>query len=314
MNTNIINFNNVAKVIANGKTISKILIAQEYQERRTLWEYQFGPNNPSILTFTAEEPNSKISLVGNSSYNVKLAYSLNNLPWKEYTIGTVLDLNKDEYVFFKALEDVGGFSSSIGYYRFQMEGKISASGNVMWLVDPTGESKTIPCEKCFQNLFSGCSTLTTAPELPATTLASYCYGGMFSGCRSLSAAPQLPATQLASYCYHIMFKSCSSLLAAPRLPATQLTEGCYYHMFNNCTSLTAAPQLPATQLADYCYNGMFFGCSSLKISNTEKPDGIKILDIPIGTEAKANWNAGMFYATGGTFKGNPEIGKAYWQY
>ena len=288
MNTNIINFKNVAKVIVNEKTISKILIAQEYQERRTLWEYQFDPSYPNILTFTAEEPNSKISLIGNSSYNVKLAYSLNDLPWKEYTIGTVLNLNKDEYVFFKALEDVGGFSSSTGYYQFQMEGKIAASGNVMWLVDPTGESKTIPCEKCFQNLFSGCSTLTTAPELPATTLASYCYRSMF--------------------------KSCSSLLAAPRLPATQLTEGCYYHMFNNCTSLTTAPQLPATQLADYCYSGMFYGSQKLKISDTEVASGTKVLDIPVGTEAKANWNEGMFYATGGTFKGDPEIGKAYWQY
>ena len=57
---------------------------------------------------------------------------------------------------------------------------------------------------------------------------------------------------------------------------------------------------------------MFFGCSSLKISNTEKPDGIKILDIPIGTEPKAYWNADMFSMTGGTFRGDPEIGKAYW--
>ena len=57
---------------------------------------------------------------------------------------------------------------------------------------------------------------------------------------------------------------------------------------------------------------MFYGCQKLKISDTEVASGTKVLDIPVGTEAKANWNAGMFYATGGTFKGDPEIGKAYW--
>ena len=75
-----------------------------------------------------------------------------------------------------------------------MEGKISASGNVMWLVDPTGKSKTIPCENCFEYLFSYCSALTTAPELPATTLASNCYASMFAVCSALTTAPQLPAT------------------------------------------------------------------------------------------------------------------------
>ena len=35
-------------------------------------------------------------------------------------------------------------------------------------------------------MFSGCTSLTQAPELPATTLANYCYKGMFSGCTRLS--------------------------------------------------------------------------------------------------------------------------------
>ena len=35
-------------------------------------------------------------------------------------------------------------------------------------------------------MFSGCTSLTSAPELPATTLARYCYGNMFSGCTKLN--------------------------------------------------------------------------------------------------------------------------------
>ena len=34
-------------------------------------------------------------------------------------------------------------------------------------------------------MFYGCTSLTTAPSLPATTLANNCYMNMFYGCRSL---------------------------------------------------------------------------------------------------------------------------------
>lgn len=35
-------------------------------------------------------------------------------------------------------------------------------------------------------MFENCTSLTTAPELPATTLADYCYNRMFKGCSSLN--------------------------------------------------------------------------------------------------------------------------------
>ena len=34
-------------------------------------------------------------------------------------------------------------------------------------------------------MFHGCTGLTAAPELPATTLADYCYSDMFYGCTGL---------------------------------------------------------------------------------------------------------------------------------
>ena len=122
---------------------------------------------------------------------------------------------------------------------------------------------TILANDCYTYMFSGCSSLTTAPELPATTLADYCYINMFYNCSSLTTAPELPATTLAKYCYYHMFFGCSSLTTAPELPATILADNCYASMFSDCTSLTTAPELPATTLADYCYNNMFYNCSSL---------------------------------------------------
>ena len=117
---------------------------------------------------------------------------------------------------------------------------------------------------CYRYMFCGCTSLTSAPQLPATTLAEYCYEYMFASCTSLTSAPQLPATTLAEYCYKEMFAYCTSLTTAPQLSATTLAKSCYSRMFQGCTSLTTAPSiLPATTLADDCYNGMFIGCTSL---------------------------------------------------
>jgi hypothetical protein len=60
-------------------------------------------------------------------------------------------------------------------------------------------------------MFAGCTNLTTAPELPATTLATGCYYSMFNGCSSLTAAPVLPATVLVKECYRNMFYGCANL-------------------------------------------------------------------------------------------------------
>ena len=60
-------------------------------------------------------------------------------------------------------------------------------------------------------MFSGCTGLTQAPELPATQIAEHCYEGMFSGCTALTQAPVLPATQLAEDCYSSMFSGCTNL-------------------------------------------------------------------------------------------------------
>lgn len=118
-------------------------------------------------------------------------------------------------------------------------------------------------ESCYYNIFQGCTSLTTAPELPATTLAQSCYESMFDNCTSLMQAPELPATTIATNCYSRMFYNCFSLTQAPELPATTLAVGCYSNMFSNCSSLVQAPELPATTLQFNCYLNMFRGCSEL---------------------------------------------------
>ena len=167
---------------------------------------------------------------------------------------------------------------------------------------------------CYYNMFSGCTGLTTAPALPAMTLATYCYNGMFSGCRNLTTAPALPAMTLATYCYLNMFSGCTGLTTAPALPATTLADYCYQDMFSGCSNLTILPALPATTLITGCYNGMFRDCTKIKLSTTMigiYDTAYRIPTSGTGTTATSALSS-VFYQTGGTFTGTPDINTTYY--
>lgn len=72
--------------------------------------------------------------------------------------------------------------------------------------------------------------------LPALTLREYCYRAMFSWCTYLEEAPQLPATTLAKGGYWYMFEQCA-ITTAPDLPAETLVAECYGNMFVYCSNL-----------------------------------------------------------------------------
>ncbi len=219
----------------------------------------------NYLTFTAEEDGSSFGIVNNGGNNPDVQYSLDGgKTWTALAVGdTVILAHKGDKALLKG-NNPEGFSKYWDQYScFRMTGKVAASGSVMSLVDGAGLSTEIPVDYCFYGLFNDCTSLTQAPELPATRLESSCYNRMFSGCTSLTQAPALPATTLASYCYEGMFSGCTSLTQAPELPATTLANGCYREMFKGCTSLTQTPELPATTLAGTCYYEMFLGCTSL---------------------------------------------------
>ncbi|MCQ2436201.1 MAG: hypothetical protein MJ101_04780 [Clostridia bacterium] len=201
----------------------------------------------------------------------KLEYSKNGGDWTQAFGTTTIPLSDGESVRFRANGKAGMFSAInvVRYLKFKMsgDGTVAASGNVMSLLESDDEC----CNSCFYSLFEDCRALTTAPKLPATTLAGWCYDSMFSGCASLTAAPELPATAMAESCYGSMFDGCASLTAAPELPATALARGCYGSMFSGCASLTTAPELPATTLAQGCYGRMFKNCTSLTVT-TDIPE------------------------------------------
>ena len=216
---------------------------------------------PGYLRFTAMQPSTlRLNKTTTSaSLAATLEYSTDLKTWETYdwtgTSGDLLELDTGDTVFFKGDNDAFSVTSA-DYYQFAMTGRIAAGGNIMSLLDSTLESVTIPCERCFANLFRDCAALVSAPELPATTLTNRCYQYIFRG-TSVAVAPRLPATTLDVGCYYGMFFEDAALVSAPELPATTAKESCYYGMFYHCTALTTAPELPATTLATSCYQNMF---------------------------------------------------------
>ena len=224
------------------------------------------------VTFKAEQAQT-FKMTTMSGYKISgLEYSVNGGEWKNVVADTGVDFGGDKGNLRLRGTNTNGTASaddqSTITFTTDSNVKVACTGDIRTLLDWKNYSTVETQNARFCNLFAGCSVLTSAPELPATTLADDCYSGMFFGCTSLTSAPKLPATTLAFGCYSIMFSECKSLTSAPKLPATTLADFCYNSMFVGCTSLTSAPTLSATTLANYCYSAMFSGCTSLKSAPT----------------------------------------------
>ena len=270
-----------------------------------------------------------LSFIGNEDFTLKtynttknwdgtLEYSTDKSTWNRWNGTAISSVGNKLYLRGTGNTKITGDSAN---YRFVFTGtnalKIACEGNIENLLDyetVSGDGHPTMANNCYQYMFYNCTSLTTAPELPATTLAGNCYRFMFQGCKALTTAPALPATTLDEGCYDGMFYGCTSLTSAPALPATMLGAACYHEMFYNCTSLRSAPALPATMLADGCYQGMFNGCTKIKLSTTQTGEYQTPYRIP---KSGSGWPGtvslmDMFANTGGTFTGTPEINTTYY--
>lgn len=258
--------------------------------------------DPNHLSFTSKQNGSTIGITSTLTSDTPpdFEYSYDTVTWMPWTYTTTsslsyyihffstITLNYNERIYVRShastLNDNDGTNIDVCSYFF-MSGKISAAGNIQSLINYSDSAPDwcyfnlfryctslttapkLPATTlgayCYYSMFEGCSSLITPPELPATTLSEGCYSHMFQGCGSLVTTPSLPATTLANHCYNEMFRGCTSLIIAPVLPATTLTSNCYSSMFRDCTSLITTPALPATTLASNCYNSMFYGCSHI---------------------------------------------------
>ena len=204
------------------------------------------------LTFKAERAQT-FKMTVQYGYKIsKLEYSVNGGDWTLVVPNTDVPFGGDKGDLRLRGTNSKGTASSWNAYStitFTENAPVACTGDIRTLLDWSNYNKVETQNAKFCNLFDDCRVLTSAPELPATSLAEYCYKGMFHGCTNLTSAPVLPATTLAYGCYSSMFHGCTNLTSAPKLSAEKLADACYANMFYNCKRLSTVTMLaPASEI------------------------------------------------------------------
>ena len=153
------------------------------------------------VTFKADRWQT-FQMTTNENYKITgLEYSVNGGDW--------ITLTEDSHVSFGAEygdlrlrgKNPYGTATSSSLYSTIAFGidnvDVACTGDIRTLLD-WEKYKTVDTSNArFCSLFKNCSVLTSAPELPATTLAQICYNSMFSGCKKLSTVTMLaPSGQI----------------------------------------------------------------------------------------------------------------------
>lgn len=168
---------------------------------------------PDYLCFTANTAGSTVQLTKTGSPTaVTLETSTDWQNWSTYTFGSTITLSNiwDKVYWRNTSETTTWFSTSwSAYYYFTMTWSIVANWDVTSLINKNC-TDTVSAY-CFFRLFYNCSSLKTAPSLPATNLDIECYAYMFYQCSNLETLPELPANILKNWCYEYMFYRCNKI-------------------------------------------------------------------------------------------------------
>ena len=264
------------------------------------------------VTFTAEaEQTFKMITKGNYAIT-GLQYSVNNGKWQNVVANTEITFGGENGDLRLRGTNPYGTANHWGDYStitFTKDAPVACTGDIRTLLDWNNYNKVETYHAKFCYLFSGCSVLTSAPELPAETLANYCYYKMFINCSNLTSAPVLPAETLVDCCYQGMFTNCSNLTSAPVLPAETLEDGCYSEMFYGCKKLSTVTMLASsdqiTNKSAYSYWLYDAGTDKTVTSRT-----LKVMDADAYTALESNLPAIWKKGTEGTKvlnKDNTEI-------
>ena len=255
-----------------------------------------------IVTFRAEKAQTFKMEVNNSSYKISnLEYSVNGGNWTPVVAYKEVDFGGDKGTLRLRGKNHSGTSSEDvikrSFITFTKENVLVAcTGDIRTLLD-WEKYKTVNTENArFYGLFKNCKALTSAPELPATKLASKCYSYMFSGCTNLNTAPALPATTLAEFCYQGMFKGCTNLKTAPALPAETLVYYCYHSMFEGCTNLTSVTMLASGEQisqSNGCFDSWLYNAGTAEgITRTLKVKDADAYSMLKRRSSLNNWEKG----------------------
>lgn len=269
--------------------------------RRNLLEKQ-EVGNIRAVCFEADGDQTVSITKNGSAPAITMQYSYNGRSWNTWDL-SALSFGGNTKVYVRGVNNARFASSNCDYnhFTFGTNAYVFVSGIIESLLDYENEVLQYSMSYIFTNLFHNQTALREADKLKFEAMknSEACYRDMFSDCTNLLTAPELPATTLGYIPYKNMFSYCRSLIKAPSiLPATTLGIEAYSHMFSGCTSLEEAPELPAETLQGSCYYAMFSSCARLKT---------------IRCHAKVTANNATYIwlqmvASSGTFYGHSEYG------
>ena len=195
------------------------------------------------LTFRVISGGTIAWTAAGGGYYRTIQYSVNGGNWTSLTAtsegstftvsaGDVVRLRGTNSTYAGSNTNYDGFSG--GTAIFDVE------GNIMSLIygDNFVNNTALTGTYNFCSMFKQTNVVSAENLiLPAMVMTEGCYRALFANSPSLTVAPELPATTLATACYRYMFQDCS-IVTAPDLLAQTLVTSCYEGMFNNCLSLT----------------------------------------------------------------------------
>ena len=166
------------------------------------------------VTFKADAE-QKFRMITYGDYTISgLEYSVKDSEWASVVAGTEITFggtNGD--LRLRGTNPYGTANNTNEYSNitFTNNVNVACTGDIRTLLNWKYYDTVDTQNARFNMLFYNCGVLTSAPDLPATTLATNCYDCMFFYCTSLESAPVLPATTLSDWCYFQMFSYCKKL-------------------------------------------------------------------------------------------------------
>ena len=166
------------------------------------------------VTFKADAE-QKFRMITYGDYTISgLEYSVKDGEWASVVAGTEITFGGTHgNLRLRGTNPYGTANNTNEYSNiiFTNNVNVACTGDIRTLLNWKYYDTVDTQNARFNMLFYNCGVLTSAPDLPATTLATNCYDCMFFYCTSLESAPVLPATTLSDWCYFQMFSYCKKL-------------------------------------------------------------------------------------------------------
>ena len=157
--------------------------------------------NPEYVTFTADA--TQTLRYGGSD----LQYSLDGTTFQDLPANTFVEFGGNTKLYLRGVNNLDGNYFDLGghtAFHTILFGKndvpVACTGDIRTLIDYKTYKTVDTSNARFAFLFDECTELTSAPELPATTLTVECYKEMFKGCTSLEKITMLATNISATDC------------------------------------------------------------------------------------------------------------------